>query len=159
MDSQGFVLLSVIASFKRVRSLTEDMDLLRFVCHQARNVEFRPSEDGQDRLRKRDGWEQWTVSMELRDPSAQNDGPPPATSPSNGTESAYEKQTFAAHNRPENAINGNNNAPHAAPSDSTLSNVTNGDALKPAAKKLSSTAPEFSPFVPVGVNDNVSPDN
>lgn len=151
MDSQGFVLLSVIASFKRVKSLTEDMDLLRFVCHQARNVEFRPSEDGQDRLRKREGWEQWIVSMESRDPSAQNDGPSTAISSSNGTDGAFDKQALP--DRPENLTNGNS---HSSP---VSSNATNGDSFKPTMKKLSSTAPEFSPFVPVGVSENVAPNN
>jgi la-related protein 1 len=75
MDSQGFVLLNVIANFKRIKSLTEDIELLRHVCRQLKAVEYRPGEDGFDRLRKRDKWEQWVLSMEMRDPSAQHDGP------------------------------------------------------------------------------------
>lgn len=75
MDSQGFVFLSVIANFNRIKQLTQDMELIRYVCFQSRNVEFRTGPDGVDRLRKRDGWQQWILSMEERDPSAQNEGP------------------------------------------------------------------------------------
>ncbi len=75
MDSQGFVFLSVIANFNRIKQLTQDMELIRYVCFQSRNIEFRTGRDGVDRLRKREGWQQWVLSMDERDPSAQNDGP------------------------------------------------------------------------------------
>jgi la-related protein 1 len=77
MDSQGYVLLSVIADFKRIKALTEDMDLLRHVCGQLKSIEYRPGEDGVDRLRRKEGWEQWVRPMNERVPSAQNEGPPP----------------------------------------------------------------------------------
>ena len=81
MDSQGYVLLSVIADFKRIKALTEDMDLLRHVCGQLKNIEYRPGEDGVDRLRRKEGWEQWIRPMSERVPSARNDGPPAIARP------------------------------------------------------------------------------
>lgn len=75
MDSQGFVFLSVIANFNRIRQLTQDMELIKLVCFNSPNIQIRTAGDGVDRLRKRDGWQQWVLAMEERDPSVQNDGP------------------------------------------------------------------------------------
>ncbi|KAL2353928.1 hypothetical protein BJ546DRAFT_1062018 [Cryomyces antarcticus] len=75
MDSQGFVFLSVIAEFRRIKQLTTDMELIKFVCLQSPDTEFRVGVDGRDRLRRKDGWEQWILAMPERDPSARNDGP------------------------------------------------------------------------------------
>lgn len=77
MDSQGWVPLSVIAGFNRIKSLTEDMGLIRHVCQMSRNIEFRPVDDGNDRVRKLEKWEQWVLETDQRQPHAQNDGPPP----------------------------------------------------------------------------------
>lgn len=78
MDSQGFVPLSVIANFKRIKALTEDtvaIDILRYVCQQVKSVEYVPGENGDDRLRRRDGWRDFVLPMEERLPAARNDGP------------------------------------------------------------------------------------
>jgi la-related protein 1 len=74
MDSKGFVYLSVIAEFNRIKQLTTDLELLRFVCYQSPTIEFRVGVDGKDRLRRSEGWEQWVLGMSERDPSAQHDG-------------------------------------------------------------------------------------
>jgi len=74
MDSKGFVFLSVLANFNRIRQLTQDMELVKLVCLNSVNIEIRIGEDGIDRLRKKEGWQQWVLSMEERDPSAQNEG-------------------------------------------------------------------------------------
>ncbi|KAL8737319.1 MAG: hypothetical protein Q9181_001810 [Wetmoreana brouardii] len=75
MDSQGFVFLSVLAKFNRIQQLTQDLELIRCVCLNSPQMEFRTGSDGYDRLRKRDGWQQWVLAIEDRDPSVQNDGP------------------------------------------------------------------------------------
>ncbi|CAO2650314.1 Nn.00g016060.m01.CDS01 [Neocucurbitaria sp. VM-36] len=75
MDSQGFVSLDFIAGFNRIKHLSTDLELVRLVCQQSSVIEYRTSEDGQDRLRRRDGWEQWVLDMAERDTSAQNEGP------------------------------------------------------------------------------------
>ena len=78
MDSQGFVFLSVLAKFNRIKQLTTNYAMVQQVCLNSPNIEYYdPRVDGIDRVRKRDGWQQWLLKMEDRDPSAQNDGPPP----------------------------------------------------------------------------------
>ncbi|KAJ4334707.1 hypothetical protein N0V95_009095 [Ascochyta clinopodiicola] len=86
MDSQGFVSLDFIAAFNRIKNLTTDVELLKLVCQQSSHVQYRTGEDGRDRLRRREGWEQWVLSMSDRDESAQNEGPkelhnPPVPNP------------------------------------------------------------------------------
>lgn len=88
MDSQGFAFLSVIAKFNRIRQLTQDLELIRYVCLQSPQIEFRVGADGYDRLRKRDGWQQWVLAMEERDPSVQNDGSSPVA------EASFPQQSF-----------------------------------------------------------------
>lgn len=75
MDSQGFVSLEFIAGFNRIKHLSPDVDMIRLVCQQSKAIEYRTSENGQDRLRTKDNWAQWVLPMEDRDPSAQNEGP------------------------------------------------------------------------------------
>ena len=78
MDSQGFVFLSVLAKFNRIKQLTTNYATVQQVCVNSPNIEYYdPRVDGIDRVRKRDGWQQWVMKLEERDPSAQNDGPPP----------------------------------------------------------------------------------
>ncbi|EXJ58942.1 hypothetical protein A1O7_06373 [Cladophialophora yegresii CBS 114405] len=78
MDGQGYVPLSVIANFKRIKTLTQDnltIDNLRYVCQQVKSVEFLPGTDGDDRLRRREGWRDFVLPMEERFETARNDGP------------------------------------------------------------------------------------
>ncbi|KAI4745602.1 hypothetical protein E4T50_04059 [Aureobasidium sp. EXF-12298] len=75
MDSQGFVFLTFVADFNRLKSLTTDYELLKYVCLNSPNIELRTGQDGKDRLRNAGDWEMWVLPMAERDPSAQNDGP------------------------------------------------------------------------------------
>lgn len=75
MDSKGFVFLDLIARFKRITHLTTDMELIKWACYHSHVIDFRVGHDGKDRLRRREGWEQWVLGMGDRDASAQNDGP------------------------------------------------------------------------------------
>nr|KAK5438705.1 hypothetical protein LTR18_008682 [Exophiala xenobiotica] len=78
MDGQGYVPLSIIANFKRIKTLTEDnmtLDTLRYVCQQVKSVEFLPGPDGNDRLRRREGWQDFILPEDERFDSARNDGP------------------------------------------------------------------------------------
>lgn len=86
MDSQGFVSFDFISAFNRIKTLTTDTELLKLVCKQSSHVQYRTGEDGRDRLRRREGWEQWVLTMADRDESAQNEGPkelhePPVPTP------------------------------------------------------------------------------
>lgn len=132
MDSQGFVPLNVLASFKRVKSLTEDFELLRHVSRQLRSVECQTGEDGIDRLRPREKWQQWVLPVDQREPAAQHDGAAPAEKTDENT---------PIHNIAENVING-----------SARQFVPNGVARGPKTS-LSSTAPEFMPSLPTAVNE------
>ncbi|CZR60805.1 uncharacterized protein PAC_10701 [Phialocephala subalpina] len=76
MDSQGFVFLSFIAGFKRIKALTTNFELLRYACQESDIIEvIQGAEDGKDRLRRAEGWEKWIMTMEDRDESVRNAGP------------------------------------------------------------------------------------
>ncbi|KAK5123173.1 hypothetical protein LTR85_003371 [Meristemomyces frigidus] len=75
MDSQGFVFLDVIGSFNRIKQLTQDKELLKAVCIASETIEIRVGEDSKERLRRREGWDQFLLPMEQRDTNAQNEGP------------------------------------------------------------------------------------
>ncbi|THD00005.1 hypothetical protein EYZ11_000457 [Aspergillus tanneri] len=123
MDSQGFVDLAFIATFKRIKTLTEDFEFLRLAARQLRNVEHVAGEDGVDRLRARE-WEQWVLPLNQRDPSAQNSGTSPA------------KQSKADEgSTPQSHVDG---ATNGSTSHQSLSNGI-------PKTSLSSDAPEFSP--------------
>ncbi|KAL4913579.1 hypothetical protein BDW62DRAFT_160301 [Aspergillus aurantiobrunneus] len=135
MDSQGFVPLSVIAGFKRVKQMTEDFELLRHVSRQLKAAEYYAGEDGVDRLRPRDKPEQWVLALDLRDPSAQNAGPVSSTS---------KNDTVGAHSHLDGATNG------FVPK----SSLPNGTI--PSKTALSSAAPEFSPSNGVHTGSEIS---
>ncbi|KAL4942290.1 hypothetical protein BDV06DRAFT_165441 [Aspergillus oleicola] len=134
MDSQGYVPLNFIAGFKRVKQLSEDFELLRHVSRQLRSAEYFQGEDGVDRLRPREKWEQWVVPMDQREPSAQNDGPASSAA-----------HTDAA---PQKHLDGASNG--FVPS----SSFVNGTV--PSKTSLSSAAPEFSPSNGVHTGNEVS---
>ncbi|KAF2461102.1 hypothetical protein BDY21DRAFT_361097 [Lineolata rhizophorae] len=75
MDSQGFVFLSLVADFNRIKNLTVDLELIKYVCYNSRYIEYRIGLDGRDRIRKHEGWEQFVLPKQRRDPSVQNEGP------------------------------------------------------------------------------------
>lgn len=95
MDSQGYVFLSFVADFKRLKNLTTDYDLIKYVCLQSTNIELRTGDDGQDRLRKVGDYERWVLPMGERDPSAQNEGPAQVERPAPPHLSMFEQPTFA----------------------------------------------------------------
>lgn len=160
MDSQGFVFLSVLAKFNRIKQLTQEMELIRYVCLNSPNIEFRMGADGVDRLRKREGWQQWVLNKEDRDPSAQNDGPP------------HEHQARVSNSQmfeiPLNLEDGQGPAPQFNPASQTPENISyplpveaapvsashattiNGAfSDEPFAQTpLSATVPDFAPAAP-----------
>jgi la-related protein 1 len=134
MDSQGFVTLEFIAGFNRIKQLSTDIELIKLVCQQSSVVQYRTGEDGQDRLRRREGWEQWVLNMADRDAAAQNEGPkelhqPPVPHP-NGFDqanpgqwsmSALETPDASAKNSASPQVNG-----HSVDNNSAADNVPNG---------------------------------
>lgn len=97
MDSQGFVLLSLVAGFNRVQRLTTDLDLIKFVCYQSPNIEWRTGEDGRDRLRAHYNWQQWVVPQEERDAPAQTDGPSELRTPNPPMPQGFDGQPQSRH--------------------------------------------------------------
>lgn len=75
MDSQGFVFLDVILDFNRIKALTGDRDMVKAACLKSDTIEIKTGEDGKDRLRRQEGWEQFVMPMEQRELAAQTDGP------------------------------------------------------------------------------------
>lgn len=162
MDSQGFVRLSFIASFKRIKTLTEDVELLRQVCRHLRDIEYQAGEDGVDRLRLKEKWEQWVLHIEQRDPSAQNDGPPPQNPASpinmedhNGSLAGPRENVSVTYAGPMPLTNGSPLDGLHTPSMLTLNGINEHHIPR---APLSSMAPEFTPYVPLVIqseNSNV----
>lgn len=76
MDSKGFVLLNTIANFNRIKKIIDgDLDMLRNASQQSHNIEYQLGVDGQDRIRKRQGWQSFVIADKAqRDESARHDG-------------------------------------------------------------------------------------
>lgn len=141
MDSQGFVRLSFIAAFKRIRNLTEDFEMLRHSGRQLRNAEYIIGDDGQDRLRPREKWEQWVLPTDQRDPSAQNEGHAAVPFQS------IEENGFSMPVTNGVAQNGYQSAPNG---------LTNGmNEHVDARTTLSSAAPEFTPYMATGSQNEI----
>ncbi|MCJ1420880.1 hypothetical protein MMC32_007239 [Xylographa parallela] len=75
MDSQGFVFLTVLVKFNRIRQLTSDLELIRYVCRNSELIDIQTGIDGVDRVRKADGWQQWVLNLEDREDNVKNDVP------------------------------------------------------------------------------------
>ncbi|KAI9781038.1 MAG: hypothetical protein M1816_002581 [Peltula sp. TS41687] len=165
MDSQGFVFLNVIANFNRIRNLTQDIELLRVACYQSRTIEFVQGSDGLDRVRRREGWQQWLLAMEERDPSVRTDGlGQPQRVPRDDAQEidphqvGSSRQSISSNEMPRDHDHTVNNPPHSthsgpasnvAPSSNAPSRngATNGDS-KTTHPTLSASVPEFSPKIP-----------
>ena len=158
MDSQGFVFLSVITRFNRIKQLTQETELIRYVCLNSPNIEFRMGTDGLDRLRKRDGWQQWVLNKEERDPSAQNDGPHqvqqthnlgPDASSSLDDRNALSPQFSFNCKMDEAQFSIPNGVPlpfvAASPSSAVNGNPANGSFIH---TPLSAAVPDFAPAIP-----------
>jgi len=75
MDGQGFIPLSLFTSFPRLKALTQDPELIRYVCQQPGSImECHRGVDGQDRIRVKGNWQQWVLPVAQRVESARHDG-------------------------------------------------------------------------------------
>ncbi|KAF9355295.1 La ribonucleoprotein domain member 1B [Mortierella sp. NVP85] len=59
MDSEGFVPLSLVANFNRVRYLTTDLELIKEALRFSNEIELRG-----DRIRRKDDWATWIFPKE-----------------------------------------------------------------------------------------------
>ena len=172
MDSQGYVFLSILANFNRIKQLTSDTDIIRYVCLHSHSIEFQTGTDGIDRVRKADGWQQWILSIDERDETAKNDGPvqmqqlrfpptqllegPPGSSsrgdvlwrgPFGTTVSHGEDNTIPSSDRP---------SAHTSDALRKLSNEYMTDA--PVTQTpLSAAVPDFAPGVPILGSKKLTP--
>ncbi|KAH6636706.1 hypothetical protein F5144DRAFT_191030 [Chaetomium tenue] len=91
MDGQGFVHLATIAAFKRIKAVTEDLELIRLACSLSDQIEFGVGGDGIERLRTRDKWQHFILPAAERAEPYRNDGP------ANWTPYAKPDPQFATH--------------------------------------------------------------
>ena len=75
MDSQGFVSLKLVAQFTRMRNLTTDLELIKNVASTVPDFELHHLSPDDPLIRRREGWANFVLAMEERDPSAQHEGP------------------------------------------------------------------------------------
>ncbi|MGI4815310.1 MAG: La RNA-binding domain-containing protein [Janthinobacterium lividum] len=148
MDSQGFVFLSVILNFNRIKQLSSDAELIRSVCWRSPEIEFQTGGDGLDRIRKSHDWKQWVLwPMDVRDATAQNDGPTqlfqpqlpafgpgftPSEMPRASMVNGNSPGPFVASQYPEAQMNG-----HSMPNHISDSHITQ--------TPLSAAVPDFTP--------------
>ncbi|OTA54318.1 hypothetical protein K449DRAFT_426324 [Hypoxylon sp. EC38] len=147
MDSQGFVPLDVIASFKRMQEIAADWQLIRIACDSSPLIEYIVTEDGQDKVRRREQWEPWVLAMHMRHPTAQHDGPA-NYHPFNGQMFWPQILPYGAGAAPMFSPTGTeSHFPQYVNGNSVTSpsiNGTNGH-VRPSESQLSATVPEFSP--------------
>ncbi|KAI1094172.1 hypothetical protein F5B19DRAFT_68481 [Rostrohypoxylon terebratum] len=146
MDSQGFVPLNVIAGFKRMQEIAADWQLIRIACDNSPHIEYVITDDGQDKVRRREQWQPWVLAMHMRHPAAQNDGP--ASYRPFESHMAYWPQMFAYGVSPMFSPTGTES--HFPPyvNGNGVASPTNSAAnshYRSADSQLSATVPEFSP--------------
>lgn len=90
MDGQGFVHLATISSFKRIKAVTEDVELVRLACSLSDQIEFGVGDDNIERLRTREKWQHFVLPVTERAEPYRNDGP------ANWTPYAKPETQFAA---------------------------------------------------------------
>lgn len=69
MDSDGYVRLSVIARFNRLKDLTMDLNVLQQACLQSQEVQLATGID-ELHIRKAIGWKTWVLNESEREPAA-----------------------------------------------------------------------------------------
>ncbi|KAI0828398.1 hypothetical protein F5Y06DRAFT_224864 [Hypoxylon sp. FL0890] len=153
MDSQGFVPLDVIAGFKRMQEIAADWQLIRIACDSSPLIEYIVTEEGQDKVRRREQWEPWVLAMHMRHPSAQHDGP---VSYRQVSSQMYWPQVlpYGGGAAPMFSPNGTeSHFPHYVNGNTVTSPTINGvnGHVRPSESLLSATVPEFSPIGNPGI--------
>ena len=154
MDSQGYVFLGVLAGFNRIVALTQDVEMIRYVCLNSHKIEFKPGQmwaDGRDRLRARESWKSFVLNMDQRDPSAQSDGPTPA--PAQSSEQAHGADDRQNLSPRSNASSGTAEFPPYQSLNAIAPSTTSATAHEPMVNgnynhtqtPLSAAVSEFSP--------------
>ncbi|KAI8647368.1 hypothetical protein BD408DRAFT_378675 [Parasitella parasitica] len=122
MDTDGYVPITLIAGFNRVRGLTTDMSLVRTSLELSKILQVK--QDSGDLVRKREGWETWVLPVpgSLATTATVNGTPPPANATPTATLAspvptlaslALKKSTAA----PTSKVANTPNIPHAEEDD------------------------------------------
>lgn len=61
MDQEGWLDLSVISSFNRIKCFSSDLELLKEAVNQSEIVEAK---DG--KIRRKEGWQMWVFTPEIK---------------------------------------------------------------------------------------------
>ncbi|KAI8629114.1 hypothetical protein F5Y19DRAFT_475674 [Xylariaceae sp. FL1651] len=161
MDSQGFVPLTFIAQFNRMRELAVDHNVLRQACSDSTVLELIQGNDGVERVRSKEGWERWVIrDMEKRDPSARHNGPSQwqrfSGTPVSPFQHPMMSPTYPVDAPPVFSPTGEHSFAHYAnghyglpPLNVPTMNGTNGHS-RPHESQLSAAVPEFSPATASG---------
>lgn len=152
MDSLGFVPLTVIASFNRMRELLVESHVLRQACMDSVVLELVMGGDGVERVRSREGWEKWVIQdKSLRHPSARHDGPSSWQQFSTGFQYPIVSSHYPVEAHPvyspthEHGFASLGNGAHGMPPlNVPTMNGINGHA-RSHESHLSAAVPEFSP--------------
>jgi la-related protein 1 len=75
MDTQGFVPLAVVAQFKRLREITDDIEILGHACEESGKLEIITLADGTESVRATNDWHPFVLPVSERQHSAQHGGP------------------------------------------------------------------------------------
>ena len=137
IDSQGFVSLHFIAAFNRVRSLTEDINLIRHVCEESVELDYGVTDDGIELLRRREGWQTFVLPVESREQMARRE--PGNVTFRNGSHGYTNGQLNGVPQMPYGAMYAQDpSVQHFAPH--------GVDGVAPTGTgQLSATVPDFSP--------------
>ncbi|KAI9691786.1 MAG: hypothetical protein M1822_007858 [Bathelium mastoideum] len=79
MDSKGYLDLEVVANFNRLKGY--DMEMIKLGCYESSEIDLKVDAEGNYKIRKSNGWQQWVLEMDKRKPNAQNDGSDQLTTP------------------------------------------------------------------------------
>ncbi|KAI1297585.1 hypothetical protein F5Y03DRAFT_278566 [Xylaria venustula] len=152
MDSQGFVPVSIIADFNRMKELVFDnTHLLRQACSDSSVLELVIGGDGVERVRSKEGWERWVIpDKNLRVPSAQHDGPSTWQPFSTGFQPYMMSPHYPVETPPvfspthEHGFAHHPNGNYGMPLNLPTVNGVNGHA-RVQESQLSAAVPEFAP--------------
>lgn len=150
MDSQGFVYLSFIAGFKRIVALTQDFELIRFACQESEVIELVRGEDGIDRLRRKEGWEKWVLTVEEREDSMKNLSPSFWHPPQYAQKLQHVGQMVITSPHPACMMSysmSESSYPPYSKDGSVVPSINKNDGYQPPTP-LSAAVPDFAPSLP-----------
>jgi len=162
MDSQGFVPFDLIAGFKRMMELTEDVNMIRFACEESEKLDYVTGDDTIERLRLRDGWQSFVLPLAERDPHARVPGPNTFWYRSKHSRLPYQAPMVAPGYPTTSPTMYPSNFPphemdhmyHAYPNGADFQPTMNGGEVNGGAYQgdtpLSAAVPEFAPSVTNG---------